>query len=457
MKKILLLNPPSEKILQRDFICSSSSKADYYWPPIDLVVLSGILKEYNLSVIDAIIDKKSEGDILNFINKNKPEFIISLVSSIDFENETKLFSKVKTSHPDIKLIVIGDIAFFEKERVIQNRDIDAILLDFSSKEILEYIDNPKNKKIKDMCYKIKDKTIFNNLQQKKTFSYGKANLNLFNLKKYSVPYSIHNSLAPILMNYGCPYNCSFCSSGRIGYKLREINEIKKEILDFKKKGFKEIFIRDFNFTTNRKFVKEFCEFMISNKINMLWSCEGRIDNVDEEILLLMKKAGCYLIFFGVEVGSQKKMDYFQKNIDMKQIINFFKFCKKIKIKTLASFVLALPDDTKEDILRTINFSKRIGADYASFNLYVPRYGSILREILIKNKKLKKDNKFDSSTEFNNFTNLSDEEIQKLHKYAIFSFYLRPTYLIKKLIEIKTISQFNNHFLNGFKLFKNILE
>jgi len=259
------------------------------------------------------------------------------------------------------------------------------------------------------------------------------------------------------MNYGCPYNCSFCSSGRIGYKLREINEIKKEILDFKKKGFKEIFIRDFNFTTNRKFVKEFCEFMISNKINMLWSCEGRIDNVDEEILLLMKKAGCYLIFFGVEVGSQKKMDYFQKNIDMKQIINFFKFCKKIKIKTLASFVLALPDDTKEDILRTINFSKRIGADYASFNLYVPRYGSILREILIKNKKLKKDNKFDSSTEFNNFTNLSDEEIQKLHKYAIFSFYLRPTYLIKKLIEIKTISQFNNHFLNGFKLFKNILE
>lgn len=457
MKKVLLLNPPSEKILQRDFICSSSSKADYYWPPIDFVVLSGILKDYNLNCIDAIVNKKNKKEVLEIIKKINSDYIISLVSSIDFENETKLFEKIKEINPKLKIIVIGDIAFFEKEQIIKNKFIDAILLGFTSKEIIKYLENPEDKNILDLVYKLNSKIIFNGIKKEKIFSYNKANLKLFNLKEYSLPYSIYEPLAPILMNYGCPYNCSFCSSGRIGYKIREIEEVKKEILDFKKQNFKEIFIRDFNFTTNRDFVKEFCNFMINNKINILWSCEGRVDNVDEELLSLMKKAGCYLIFFGVEVGSQDKIDKFKKKISLKDVERIFKFCKKIKIKILASFILGLPDDKREDILRTINFAKKINPDYASFNLYVPRYGSILREKLIKDKKLKIDNKFDSSTEFNNFTDLTNLEIKKLFRYANKSFYFNFSYIFKKIIEIKTFSQFKNHLLNGIGLFKNILK
>jgi radical SAM superfamily enzyme YgiQ (UPF0313 family) len=455
-KKILLLNPPSNKTLQRDFICSSSSKANYYWPPIDLVVLSGILNGYNLTLVDAIVEKISESFIFNFIKKQDIEYVISLISSIDFENELSLLKKIKSLNPKIKIIVIGDIAFFEKDRVIKNDCIDAILLDFTSHEIIKYLNNSKNIKIKDMIYKINRKVVFNGFNNQKNFSYGKANLGLLNLKKYSVPYSIYSPIAPMLINYGCPYKCSFCASGRIGYKLREFEEVKEEIIDFKKKGFKEIFIRDFNFTTNKNFVKGFCNFMINDKINIVWSCEARVDNVDEEILSLMKKAGCFLIFFGVEVASQKKLEKFQKQTNIFQIKKVFNFCKKIGIKTLASFILALPGDTKKEILETIHFAKEINADYASFNLYVPRYGSPLREKLHKENKINL-NKFDSSTEFINLTNISNKEMIKLHNYAIRSFYFRPTYLFRKLVEIKTLSQFKTHFLNGLSLFRNMLK
>ena len=95
------------------------------------------------------------------------------------------------------------------------------------------------------------------------------------------------------------------------------------------------------------------------------------------------------------------------------------------------------------------FAREIKADYASFNLYVPRYGSILREKL----KSTRADKLDSSTEFCNYTNVSDQEIKKLYCYALRSFYFRPQYLMTKLFQIRTFSQLKKHFINGFSLLK----
>jgi len=454
MNRVLLLNPPAKNSLQRDFLCSSSSKASYYWPPIDFIVLSGLLKEFEVRVIDAVASKISNTETLSKLKAMNPDSIISLVSSIGFNEEMTFLKKVKDSFPNSRIILIGDIAFFEKEKVIKNKFVDAILLDFTSHQIIEYLKNPENRRIKDVCYKIGNKIIFNGMLKSSEFSYNHANLELFNLNSYSIPYSIHKKIAPILFNYGCPYKCSFCASGNIGYKIRNLSESKQEIIHLYKKGFKEIFIRDFNFTTNKLFVTDICRFIIKNNLRISWSCEGRVDNVDKESLLLMKKAGCYLIFFGVESGKQEKLDNFQKKISLAQIKKVFRLCREIGIKTLASFVLALPGDTREDIMATINLSKEIDADYASFNLYVPRYGSNLRKSLEKNSKLDLNSKFDSSKEFINLTALPEEEILKLHRHAVRSFYFRLPYMAKQVRSMKTWFQFKNHFLNGLSLFKN---
>ena len=454
-KKILLLTPPSKKILQRDFMCSCSTKADYYWHPIDLVVLSGVLREHEVKLIDFMTESRNEQDVLELIKHERFDYILSLVSAVDFENEAKFFEKIKESSLNVKIVVFGDIAFFDKEQVLKKKSIDAVLLNFSSHEILKYMENPDSKKIKDMAYKIGKKIVFNEMQKVREFSYGKANLKIFDMKKYSLPYSKYHPVAPILMNYGCPYRCSFCNSGRIGYSLRKFSEIENEIKDFAEQGFKEIFIRDFNFTTNKEFVKRFCSFMINNNIKLAWSCEARVDNVDPELLELMKKAGCYLIFFGVEVGDQKRLDKFNKMIKIEQIKDVFKACRKIGIRTIAYVILAMPGDTKEDMLETIKITKEIDTDYASFNLYVPRYGSLLREQLQKDSKIPLD-KLDSTIEFINLTNVSDEEIIKLHKYAMRSFYFRPSYLFRKLTEIRTWHQFKLHLTNAMAVLKNVV-
>lgn len=456
-KTILLLNPPSNSFLQRDLLCSASSKADYYWPPIDLLVLTGILKDYNIKVLDAVIEEKNDNDVMNFYKNEKFNYIISLCSSVDFENQIRLFKEIKKINPKCKIIVSGDIAFFETEKVIKNNEVDAILMKFITHDIIEYIENSDNKKIKDITYKINNKILFNGYNKEIIFTYNEGNHKLFNIKKYNLPYSVYNPMALVLTNYGCPYKCTFCSSGLIGYGIREIKEVLNEIESLSKQGFKEIFMRDLNFTSSKERVKQICNFIIEKKLNIVWSCEGRVDNVDYELLSLMKKAGCYLIFFGVESASQEKLNQVNKGISIEQIEKIFSYCNKLKIKTLASFIIGLPGDTKQDILNTIALSKRIKTNYASFNMYVPRYGSILRKELEEQNKIKKDDKFDSSKEINNFTDLSDKEIKELHKYAVKSFYFRPIYIIKSVFDIKTKNQLKYNISNGLNLLRQIMK
>ena len=101
--KILLLNPPSQKKILRDYFCSESSKAAYYWPPIDLLVLSGILKSFELKVIDSIIYQYSEEKTLEYITSFSPDWVISLVSAVGWEEEKSFLSSLKENNPNVKI------------------------------------------------------------------------------------------------------------------------------------------------------------------------------------------------------------------------------------------------------------------------------------------------------------------------------------------------------------------
>jgi len=452
---ILLLNPPFTKKIQRDFLCSASSKAKYYWPPIDFVVLSGILKDYNVTILDCIIENKNISSINHTIRNKKIDFIITLCSAVSLYEDLKTFKHIKLRCPKVKIIVIGDIAFFESKNIIKNKYIDAILLDFSSQEIKKYIKG--DAKVKDILFKNKGKIIFNSKSNSKTFSYDKCQIDLFKIRKYNIPYGKFHPFLPILVNYGCQFNCTFCASNKIGFKQRTLDEVVNEIKYYSQQGIKEVFIRDFTFTVSKERTRDFCQRLINEKINIAWSCHGRVNQVDSKILKLMKKAGCYLIFFGVESGNQDQLNKIQKGITIKQIKNVFEECNKLGLKTLASFIIGLPNDTKEGILDTIILSKKLRCNYASFNLYVPRHGSVLGENILKKIKIKGYNYFDSSTDFYNLTKIPFKEVIELHKYAIKKFYFSPKYIIRQIKEIDSWIQLKYYIINGLELIKRLIK
>jgi hypothetical protein len=149
MKKVLLLNPPGTKKYFRDYYCSCVSKGRYYYHPVDLLYLSGRLYgKYKVSVIDAIAENISPRETIAKIKKIMPHHIIFLISSPSYDEDTVFLSKLKKEFPNVKLIGGGDVYRDLKEKAFKLHDfLDAILLDFSTEDILKYLGKGKAKKI----------------------------------------------------------------------------------------------------------------------------------------------------------------------------------------------------------------------------------------------------------------------------------------------------------------------
>ena len=187
---------------------------------------------------------------------------------------------------------------------------------------------------------------------------------------------------------GCPFNCSFCSVGSIWGKPytyfsadRIIFEIEYLIKNFGAKG---IYFREDNFTLNLKRTTKFCEKLIKKNINVHWACETRVDNMSENLIKLMSIAGCKAVYLGVESGSQRILDFLNKNITVKQIEETICLCKKYNINTYCSLITGVPGETFEDYLQTKKLMDRLKPFTYGFNVFVGIPDSPLYQYVLDN-------------------------------------------------------------------------
>jgi len=157
---------------------------------------------------------------------------------------------------------------------------------------------------------------------------------------------------------GCPFNCNFCQPTKrilFGNAVRRrspeniVAEIDDAVQRFGITGFS---IDDDTFTFNRKSVLRFCELI--EPYNMPWSCQSRSD-IDEDVLEAMRKAGCWLVFVGVESGSQRVLNLMNKKNTVGSNFDFITRCNKLGIKTWCNIILGYPGETEEDMEQTYRF------------------------------------------------------------------------------------------------------
>jgi radical SAM superfamily enzyme YgiQ (UPF0313 family) len=190
-------------------------------------------------------------------------------------------------------------------------------------------------------------------------------------------------VAPIITTRGCPYACKFCASpGFWKQKLRfrspenVINEIEYLVKNF---GVKEIHFEDDNLTFDRRHVTRICELIIERGIKISWATPNgvRADKVDEELLRLMKRAGCYYIVFGVESGNQEILNSIHKAETLADIERAVNLAHKLGIMTQGFFILGLPGETEQTIRNSVGFAKKIPLDRAQFLIFDLLPGSSL--------------------------------------------------------------------------------
>ena len=177
--------------------------------------------------------------------------------------------------------------------------------------------------------------------------------------------------------------------------------------------------------------------MINSDFNFSWMCNSRVDCADEELLKWMKKAGCYLIKFGIESGNQKILDNLKKDISLEDAKKIILLCRKLGIETVAHFIIGNPGDTKETINDTIEFAITLDPDYASFDKIIVYPGTELHRT--------------------KFTPLSSNLLKHYHTMAFKRFYMRIGKIFQQLSKVKSFTRLKTLTFATITLWSGIIK
>ena len=269
-------------------------------------------------------------------------------------------------------------------------------------------------------------------------------------ERYSSVLAAHNPVTVMITSRGCPFSCIFCNRMGRQYRCHSAGYVLGEIEEIIGLGIKEVFIHDDTFTLNRKRVVDICEGIISRGYRVSWEARTRADCVDEELLSLMKRAGCTRLSFGVESGSEKVLKKMNKDMDLKRVEDVFRWCRKEGITTLADFIFGNMDEEADDMEKTLDLVKRINPDYVQYSILSPYPDTPLYKLGVEKGILPGDvwaefatdplKKFSGPLWTQNFT---EEELVSITARAYRAFYTRPSFIFRQLRKISSLEQFKN--------------
>lgn len=460
----VLLNPPGTKKYFRDYFCTLVSKANYYYHPVDLVYLSGILDRagYYLECVDAIAEGLSIEATTARIEASKPDILIYLIASPSYTEDITFLTQLKQRLPNAVFIGSGDVYREIREDGLRLHPFcDAILTDFSTGDLTSWLERTEDRIFDNVIYRDKEGTVLAGPEKHGHGFYSMPipRWDLWPLAKYRFPFSEHQAWATLLTDFGCPFSCTFCPMSTTGYKLRDLDTVMDELRLLRALGIHELLVRDQTFGVNRVRTQELLKRIKTEFPELRWTCWSRVDLVNEEFLRALYDAGCHTLMVGLESANEDILKRYKKNTKRSQMESALGLARKIGLKTVGTFVLGLPGESEASIRETIAYACELPLDYASFNIATPRFGTTFRGLMKQQGVIDLTRmEFDSSRtqpawleEDKEEALLPNETIFALQREAIHRFYLRPRYLLRRLLTTKTWYQFWSQLREGYEL------
>ena len=261
----------------------------------------------------------------------------------------------------------------------------------------------------------------------------------FNYEDFQYSPMLKGTAVPFLTSRGCPYNCDYCHyMPEAGPKarFRSIDKVIEEIKYLIGLGINNIVFRDLVFTLNNKRTIDLCERIISEKLNINWAIETRIDKLTPQLIDLMKKAGLKHLNLGVESPDPKIL----KNVGrlpadlvhQEKIINHI---HNTGLTISAFYIIGFIEDDETSVMNMIKYAKKINSLAAQFCVMTPFPGTKLYEDL-KDRIITTN--WADFTEYNptlRLDNLSSSEVIKYRDLAYKKYYMRPAWITKHVWRI----------------------
>lgn len=262
---------------------------------------------------------------------------------------------------------------------------------------------------------------------------------------------------------GCPFHCAYCAKSVFGDSYRTfspervVTDIKESVDHYHAH---EIHFYDDNLTLNRKRAIEIMERLAAANLDLIWSCTTRCDLVDPELLGLMKKAGCWMISYGVESGNDNLRKMVNKGVSREQIETAFRETNRAGIKVTGYFMIGLPGETEQTVRETIDFADQLDLHYVNWAVMTvypgsPFYFDIQDGKYGPGRLVKKDetewSPFQDSFQLGFEGVLTRKRMEELVRLATRHFYLRPRNVIRIVTDIRSLSQLRHTVRTGWNM------
>ncbi len=449
MAEVLLINPPFLKLEgYRYKVGELGTKSA---PPLGLAYLAAVLEESNVSVriIDALAQELSLRDIEQQVELHIPLVIGITATTPMILHALETIRAAKRACPSTATVLGGPHATVRAAETMRDcPELDYSVIgegEYTFLDLVRCLEQRGNSdSVAGIAYRLGDdikltepRPLIEDLDE-----IPRPARHLLPMKLYS-PSPINYRKKPatsVICSRGCPMQCIFCTKTIFGtrLRLRSPQNIYLEVKGLKEEyGIKEIHFYDDTFTMNARWVKETCSLL--KGLNITWWCNGRVSNISEETLAQMKEAGCYRIYYGVESGNDKSLELLRKQITTEMIRKVFRITRKQGIEAAAFMMLGIPGEDAEDMQRSIDFAREIGAAHAVFTSLTPYPATYIYDNVEKFGRL-------TNTSWDKYVMISDQpaflpysateaEIKKALSKAYWSFVMRPRYIMNKLKDI----------------------
>jgi anaerobic magnesium-protoporphyrin IX monomethyl ester cyclase len=265
----------------------------------------------------------------------------------------------------------------------------------------------------------------------------------------------------MITSQGCPYSCVFCKIKKQKPLQRSAAQVIAEFEQIHRLGISEVEIYDDTFTWSHKRVREICLELIRRDYGIIWAVRDRVSNVREETLNLMRQAGCTRIHYGIESGSNRVLKRVKKAITVEEAERAVSLARQSGFEILTFFVFGLPGETREDIQATIDFSRKLDADYCQYSITIPYPGSEMYLEGMATGRLSTDFWRDftrrPTPNFQitsvSFCDVPFSEMLEIHERATRSYYFRPAVIFRELRKLRSLAELKRRVNMGLALLR----
>jgi len=445
------------------------------WPPLGILYCAGVLMNEGIAV--SILDQPAKGfsldQTVSWVRKEDPDILGFSVLLSAAKEAPKIAERVKAENPNITIVFGNYHATFNAERILKKYPfVDVVARgegEYTGLELARCLEKEENLNgVQGITFRKADKIVSTPDRPliKKVDELPFPDRNLTGAQYTSTIFGVKvntKKFTTLVSSRGCPFRCSFCGIRKFArgmWRPRSVENVIEELEFLQSEGYEQFLFADDNFTLNAKRVSKLCRRMKKAGMDIEWFCDSRVDHVSYDMFREMVKTGCRCLFFGIESGNQRILDYYKKGITPEQSERAICKARRAGVDIIVgSFIVGAPDETRREIVNTLQFANKLDIDVPDVNILGAHTGIEIWNDLVAEGLIDEEKYWETGVCISRDlpTPVPYEEVRSLVYEYFRAFYLRPKQLLTEILRTSRSSFRIAAILNNIANFNQFAE